>query len=49
MKRKDLLTIAFPSFGTRVSPRFDCAQSILVVKVSDGEIVERRFNTETEV
>ena len=41
MKRKDLLTIAFPSFGTRISPRFDCAQSILIVKVSDGEIVER--------
>jgi predicted Fe-Mo cluster-binding NifX family protein len=42
MKRKGLVTIAFPSFGTRISPRFDCAQTILVVKVKAGEIVERR-------
>jgi predicted Fe-Mo cluster-binding NifX family protein len=28
--------IAIPTFGARVSPRFDCAQSVLVVTVEDG-------------
>jgi len=42
MKRKGSTIIAFPCFDTRVSPRFDCAQSILIVKVIEGKIVERR-------
>ena len=42
MKRKPLKKIAIPCFGTRVSPRFDCAQRILIVTVFGGEIIERR-------
>ena len=36
------MIIAIPTFTTRVSPRFDCAQSILVVTVDNGEPLERR-------
>ena len=36
------MIIAIPTFTTRVSPRFDCAQSILVVTVDNGEPFERR-------
>ena len=42
MKGKALETIAIPCFGTRISPRFDCAQRILIVTVIDGEVVEQR-------
>ena len=28
--------IAIPTFGTRVSPRFDCAQAVLVVAFDNG-------------
>jgi predicted Fe-Mo cluster-binding NifX family protein len=28
--------IAIPTFGTRVSPRFDCAKTVLLVHVDDG-------------
>jgi len=42
MKKNDLQAIAFPCFGTRISPRFDYAQSILIVTVRGGEIVERQ-------
>jgi len=34
--------IAIFTFGTRVSPRFDCAPSVLVVVVDDGKPLERR-------
>jgi predicted Fe-Mo cluster-binding NifX family protein len=33
--------IAIPSFGTRVSPRFDCAQAIEVVHVEQGKLAVR--------
>ena len=33
--------VAIPTFGTRVSPRFDCALAILVVAVEDGKPTER--------
>jgi predicted Fe-Mo cluster-binding NifX family protein len=33
--------IAVPTFGSRVSPRFDCAQVILVVTAEGGTVVER--------
>jgi predicted Fe-Mo cluster-binding NifX family protein len=36
------MKIAIPTFATRVSPRFDCAQSVLVVTVDDGDASERR-------
>ncbi|MBN2473104.1 MAG: NifB/NifX family molybdenum-iron cluster-binding protein [Pirellulales bacterium] len=31
------MKIAIPTFGTRVSPRFDCAQAVLIITVDDGE------------
>ena len=36
------MKIAIPTFATRVSPRFDCARSVLVVTVDDGDASERR-------
>jgi len=36
------MKIAIPIFGPRVSPRFDCAPSLLLFTVQDGEVVERR-------
>ena len=30
------MKIAIPTFATRVSPRFDCAQSVLVVTIDEG-------------
>jgi predicted Fe-Mo cluster-binding NifX family protein len=30
------MRIAVPTFGSRVSPRFDCAEAVLVVSVDDG-------------
>jgi predicted Fe-Mo cluster-binding NifX family protein len=35
------MKIAIPTFGNRVSPRFDCAQSVLMVTVDDGHLGER--------
>lgn len=35
------MKIAIPTFGNRVSPRFDCAQSVLIVTVDDGQLGER--------
>ena len=35
------MKIAIPTFATRVSPRFDCAQSILMVTVERGESSKR--------
>ena len=32
------MTIALPLFGSRVSPRFDCAPAMLLVTVADGQI-----------
>lgn len=36
------MKIAIPTFGARVSPRFDCAQAVLVVTVDDGGPSERQ-------
>jgi len=33
--------VAVPQFGHRVSPRFDCANAILVVELADGNEVAR--------
>jgi len=35
------MKIAIPTFGTRVSPRFDCAQEIAIVTVGEGGPSER--------
>lgn len=35
------MKIAIPTFATRVSPRFDCAKSVLVVTIDNGEASER--------
>jgi predicted Fe-Mo cluster-binding NifX family protein len=37
------MKIAVPTFGDRVSPRFDCAVSFLLVTVDHGEISEPRI------
>ena len=37
-----MMKIAIPLFDRRVSPRFDCASSFLVVSVENGVIVESR-------
>lgn len=36
------MKIAIPLFGSRVSPRFDCAQRILLVMVEDKKVVEKK-------
>ncbi len=36
------MKIAIPTFSTRVSPRFDCAQSVLVVTIDEGETPGRQ-------
>jgi len=35
------MKIAIPTFGTRVSPRFDCAQEVAIVTVDEGRRSER--------
>lgn len=35
------MKVAIPIFGPRVSPRFDCAPSLLLFTVEDGKVVER--------
>jgi predicted Fe-Mo cluster-binding NifX family protein len=32
------MTVAVPLFGSRVSPRFDCAADMLLVKVENGRV-----------
>ena len=36
------MKIAIPIFGSRVSPRFDCAQTFLLVTVHAGQVIQRR-------
>jgi len=36
------MRIAVPTFGVRVSPRFDCAQTVLLVSVVDGGLSDRK-------
>ncbi len=33
------MKIAIPVFNSRISPRFDCAQEMLLVDIADGKIV----------
>jgi predicted Fe-Mo cluster-binding NifX family protein len=37
-----VMVIAIPTFGSGISPRFDCAVDLLVVTTHDREIVDRR-------
>lgn len=37
-----VVKIAIPAFGTRVSPRFDCAEAMLVVTLEDGRPAQRQ-------
>ncbi|MCK4414203.1 MAG: NifB/NifX family molybdenum-iron cluster-binding protein [Candidatus Eisenbacteria sp.] len=39
------MKLAIPLFGTRVSPRFDCAGEFLVAEVEGGRVVDRRVQT----
>ena len=36
------MKVAIPTFGKRVSPRFDCAQAFLIVTVQNGSRYERK-------
>ena len=36
------MKIAIPTFATRVSPRFDCARSVLMVTIDEGGAPERQ-------
>lgn len=37
------MRIAIPVFGANISPRFDCASSVLMVDVTDGAVTGRRM------
>jgi predicted Fe-Mo cluster-binding NifX family protein len=41
MARRPIMTVAIPIFGSRVSPRFDCAPSMLLATVEEGRVVRR--------
>jgi predicted Fe-Mo cluster-binding NifX family protein len=34
-----MMKIAIPVFNSRISPRFDCAQEMLLVDIADGKIM----------
>lgn len=36
------MKVAVPTFGKRVSPRFDCAMTILLATIQDGKIAARK-------
>ena len=36
------MKVAIPIFGPRVSPRFDCASSLLLLTLENGEVIDRR-------
>ena len=42
------MKIAIPTFATRVSPRFDCAQSVLMVTIDDGGATQRQELSATD-
>jgi predicted Fe-Mo cluster-binding NifX family protein len=39
------MRIAIPVFGTKISPRFDCAGNVLMVDVTDGSVTARRLES----
>ena len=36
------MKVAIPIFGPRVSPRFDCDPSLLLLTLENGEVIDRR-------
>ncbi len=43
------MRIAIPMFGTRVSPRFDNAPSLMIVSASDGAILDRSIESMDDI
>jgi predicted Fe-Mo cluster-binding NifX family protein len=43
------MKVAIPTFGSRVSPRFDCSNLFLVVSTDGRQIVERREFSATDL
>ena len=39
LNERKMLTTAIALFGARISPRFDCAQSFLLITTSDDQVV----------
>ena len=37
------MRVAIPVYGTRVSPRFDCAPVLLILSVENGNVIEREI------
>ncbi|MGA1874285.1 MAG: NifB/NifX family molybdenum-iron cluster-binding protein [bacterium] len=37
------MKIGIPLFGTRISPRFDCSQTFLVIEVEDGQNIQKQI------
>jgi len=35
------MKLAIPLFGTRISPRFDCAPALMLVTLENGEVVKK--------
>ena len=48
VERVIAMKIAIPTFGTRVSPRFDYAQSVLIVTIDEAGAAERQEITATD-
>jgi predicted Fe-Mo cluster-binding NifX family protein len=40
--KKGNMRLAIPTFGSRISPRFDCAHKILLVDIKGGKLVGRK-------
>ena len=36
------MIVAIPVFGSEVSPRFDCAKEIMLIRIEGGKIVDRK-------
>lgn len=35
------MKVALPIFGSKISPRFDCATSFLIIEIEDGKIAQQ--------
>lgn len=36
------MILAIPVFGSEVSPRFDCAKEIMLIRIEQGKIMDRK-------
>jgi len=43
------MRVAIPTFGSRISPRFDCAGNLLIVEIADGSVSGRTQQPLAEV